>query len=340
LTDTPPRSARRLTCRRLGTPPELAVEGFDVPAPGPGRCTLEVEASNVAYVDALLVRGGYQLTPSPPFTPGTTVVGRVVATGPEVDPDLRGRRVAGLSLDLGAFASHTQVPAWAVRPVPDGPAPPRIAVTLEAYGTARFALEHRGGLRPGETVIVLGAGGAVGRAVVDTAHLLGARVVAVSGSEERRRAALDLGADLAVDAHQEDLRGALREAVPEGADVVVDPVGGTASEAGLRTLGEGGRHLVVGFAGGTIPHLPANHVLLRNRNVVGVEWGGWIRTHPASLGPDLDVVLGRLAEDLITPLVPVRIGLDGLAERLGADGEPRGLGALVLTPSTDDPTGA
>jgi NADPH:quinone reductase len=339
VTDTTPPTGRRLACRQLGTPPELVVERFDVPSPGPGMCTLEVEASNVAFVDALLVAGGYQFTPPVPFTPGTTVVGRVIATGDEVDPALRGQRVAGLSLEYGAFATHAQVPTWAVRPVPDGPPSPQVAVTIEPYGTAAFALAHRGGLRRGETVIVLGAGGAVGRAAVDTARLLGARVVAVSGSQERRDHTLALGAEVVLDAGRDDLRAALRAAVPDGADVVVDPVGGDASETALRSLGEGGRHLVVGFASGTIPRLPANHVLLRNRTVVGVEWGGWIRSHPASLGPVLDVVLARLAEGRIGPPVTVAITLDALADRLGAGGGPQGLGCLVLTPAAPHPTG-
>ena len=203
----------------------------------------------------------------------------MVAVGEGVGTVAVGDRVLA-STGLGGFATHVVVPAASLHRLPDSMDTLRAATFTQSYCTALFALRRRGALVPGESVLVLGAGGGVGLAAVDVATALGARVVAVASSEAKRAAALGAGAVAAVDPGREDLKARARElAGGTGVDLVVDPVGGDLAQASLRALGDGGRYLVIGFASGTIPSLPLNQVLLRNRSVVGVDWGAWAMGH-------------------------------------------------------------
>jgi NADPH2:quinone reductase len=203
---------------------------------------------------------------------------------------------------LGGFASHVAVPAAAAVPLPDKLDAPRAATFTQSYCTALFALRDRAALAAGETVLVLGAGGGVGLAAVQVATALGARVLAVASSEEKRRAALAAGADSAVDAA--DVKAAARAWSDGGVDLVYDPVGGALADPALRALREGGRYAVIGFASGDIPSLPLNQVLLRNRSIVGVDWGAWSMRHPAEQRALLDELLAMVAEDRLDPVAP------------------------------------
>ncbi|MFF0520386.1 zinc-binding dehydrogenase [Actinomadura nitritigenes] len=279
---------RAAICEELGS---LAVKDTAPVEPGPGQVLLTVEAAGVNYVDALFVQGRYQIKPPLPFVPGSEVAGTL--------PD--GTRVLAMC-GLGGFASHVAVPAAAAVPLPDKLDAPRAATFTQSYCTALFALRDRAALAAGETVLVLGAGGGVGLAAVQVATALGARVLAVASSEEKRRAALAAGADSAVDAA--DVKAAARAWSDGGVDLVYDPVGGALADPALRALREGGRHAVIGFASGDIPSLPLNQVLLRNRSIVGVDWGAWSMRHPAEQRALLDELLAMVAEDRLDPVAP------------------------------------
>ncbi|KAB2373626.1 NADPH:quinone oxidoreductase family protein [Actinomadura montaniterrae] len=279
---------RAAICEELGS---VVVKDTAPAEPGPGQVLLTVEAAGVNYVDALFVQGRYQIKPPLPFVPGSEVAGTL--------PD--GTRVLAMC-GLGGFASHVAVPAAAAVPIPDKLDAPRAATFTQSYCTALFALRDRAALAAGETVLVLGAGGGVGLAAVQVATALGARVLAVASSEEKRRAALAAGADSAVD--PTDVKAAARAWSDGGVDLVYDPVGGALADPALRALRERGRYVVIGFASGDIPSLPLNQVLLRNRSVVGVDWGAWSMTHPAEQRALLDELLAMVAEDRLDPVAP------------------------------------
>ncbi|MFO1270430.1 MAG: NADPH:quinone oxidoreductase family protein [Rubrivivax sp.] len=235
----------------------------EVPAPEPreGEVRVRVAANAISYVDLLHARGGYQLKPALPFVPGTEFSG-----WREDD----GRPVTGTVFG-GAWAERVCVPAQALAPLPEG-CDLHAAAALPITGaTALYALRDRAQLRAGETVLVLGAAGGTGLAAVQVAVALGARVVAGAGSEAKRAAALEAGADHAVDTARPDWRAAVQAAAPAGIDVVFDPVGGSLTDPAFRCLRWGGRHLVVGFTEGQIPVLKANLALLKGASLVGVD---------------------------------------------------------------------
>ena len=323
---------RRVVCREWGPPSGLVVEEVDDPEPTAGQVLVEVEAAGVNFVDALFVAGTYQIKVPPPFTPGSELAGVVRAVGDDVDGVAVGDRVL-TSLGIGAWASHAVIPARAVTPVPAGLDAPRAAALVQSYCTAWFALTRRTTVAAGESVLVLGAGGGVGLAATDVARALGARVTAAASSDEKRRAAVALGAEATIDYEVDDLKARARElAGGSGVDVVVDPVGGPHTEAALRATGDGGRLLVIGFAAGPIPSVPANQVLLRNRSVLGVDWGAWAMRNPADQAALLDEVLAAVADGRLRPPAPTVRPLAEAGAVLDDLLARRIQGKVVLTP--------
>lgn len=324
---------RAVVCHELGPVANLTVEDRPALEAGPGQVVVAVEAAGVNFVDALFVQGQYQIKPPVPFVPGGEAAGTVTAVGDGVAPDLAGQRVL-VSCGLGGFATEIAAPAAAAVPIPDGLDAPRAATFTQSFCTALFSLRDRGGLRLGESVLVLGGGGGVGLATIAVARHLGAKVAAAASSQAKRDAATAAGAEVCFDtADPTAIKATAREwAGGTGVDVVVDPVGGPLAEPALRALGNGGRFLVIGFASGAIPTLPANQVLLRNRTVVGVDWGAWGMQHPAEQRALLEELLGWAGSgDLYVsapstrPLVDVTAALTDLLER-------RVVGKLALVP--------
>ena len=270
---------RAIVVREFGPPESLTVEDWPEPEPGPGQVRVRVEAAGVNYVDAIMASGGYQITPHLPYVPGSEVAGTVDAVGEGVESPAGGDRVLA-SCGFGGFAEAVVIKAEQALPLPDGLDPATAATVIQSYATGLFALERRALLQEGESLLVLGAGGGVGLAAVDLGRALGARVIGAASSDAKRDAALAAGAEAVIDYTTEDLKARARElAGGTGVDVVYDPIGGDLAEPAIRALGDFGRYLVVGFVGG-IPKVPTNQVLLRNRAVVGVEWGGWAIFHP------------------------------------------------------------
>jgi NADPH2:quinone reductase len=249
------------------------VEDMPAPALGPGQARVRVGAAAVNFPDVLLVADKYQLSVPPPFVPGSEFAGVVT----EVAADVAGTgvavgdRVMGTAL-VGAFAEEAVVGAGMLRPVPDG-VDDRVAAAFGvAHRTAYHALKSVARIQPGESLVVLGAGGGVGLAAVQLGALLGASVTAVASSEAKLRAAASYGATALIDHRAGDLRAALRDALPDGSDVVIDPVGGALSEPALRSLHWGGRFVTVGYASGDIPRIPLNLVLLKGMAILGFEF--------------------------------------------------------------------
>jgi NADPH2:quinone reductase len=286
----------------------------------------------VNYVDGLFVAGQYQMKPSLPFVPGSEVAGHVVAVGPDVRRAAIGDRVLA-SVGLGGFASRVVVPAGSAIALPEGMDAPRAATFTQSYSTCLFALRDRAHAAPGETVLVLGAGGGVGLAAIGVARALSCRVLGVASSEDKREAALSAGAEAVLDPAAEPLKDAARAwAGGTGVDLVVDPIGGALAEPSLRALGDRGRYLVVGFASGDIPSIPLNQVLLRNRSVIGIDWGIWAMTHPAEQRALLDDLLAMVEAGTLDPVRPVEYPLDDVARALEDLLGRRAVGKIALVP--------
>lgn len=307
---------RAAICEELGS---VAVTETASPVPGPGQVLVTVEAAGVNYVDALFVQGRYQIKPPLPFVPGSEVAGTLPS----------GERVLAMC-GLGGFATEVAVPASSAVPIPDELDFPRAATFTQSYCTALFALRDRAALRPGESVLVLGAGGGVGLAAVQIAKAMGARVLAAASTDGKQQAARDAGADDAIGTA--DVKTAARAWSDGGVDVVYDPVGGALADPALRSLRERGRYVVIGFASGDIPSLPLNQVLLRNRAIVGVDWGAWAMANPGAQRALLDELLAMVAKGDLTPVPPRTAPLASVAEVLDDLLNRRVVGKVALLP--------
>jgi NADPH2:quinone reductase len=322
---------QRIVCTAWGPPEDLVLREEAEPVPGEGQVLVEVAAAGVNFVDALFVAGTYQIKVPPPFTPGSELAGTVTAVGPGVELVHVGDRVLS-SLGLGAYASHAVLPALGVTRIPDELDLATAAALVQSYCTAWFALRRRTTVRPDETVLVLGAAGGVGLAAIDVARAMGARVIAAASTEERLEAARAMGAEEVIAYEAEDLKARARELSEGGVDVVVDPVGGPHTDPALRALGVFGRLVVIGFAAGSIASLPANQVLLKNRSVVGVDWGAWAMQHPAAQAVVLDEVLDAVRVGDLHPTVPAQRRLIEAPAVLRDLLERRLTGKTVLVP--------
>jgi NADPH2:quinone reductase len=319
---------RAVVCEELGS---VVVIETKPQEPGPGQIAISVQAAGVNYVDGLFVRGDYQIKPPTPFVPGGEVAGVVAAVGPGVTEPPVGTRVIAMC-GLGGFAERVVVPAATAVPIPDRLDAARAATFTQSFCTALFALRDRGGLRAGETVLVLGAGGGVGLAAVQVAKALGADVLAGASSAGKRAAALAAGAAAVVDTSAEDVKAAARRWSAGGVDLVYDPVGGDLADPALRALRDGGRYLVIGFASGTIPALALNQVLLRNRAVVGVDWGSWALSNGPAQRDLLVELLALVEEGRIDPVAPGTAPLEAAGEVLDDLLNRRVIGKVALLP--------
>ncbi len=324
-------AVRRVVCRELGPPDRLEIEVVDAPVPRDGQVLVAVRAAGVAFVDALLVQGKYQIKANPPFTPGTEVAGEIVGVGPGVSTWSIGDRVVATT-GFGGFAEVVAVPERALRSVPESMTFGQAATFIQSYETMLFAFARRTTYAPGEHVLVLGAGGGIGLAAVDLACALGLRPIAAASSRDKLALAGEQGAVGSIAYEAEDLKVRARELSGGGVDLVVDAVGGTHAEAALRALRSGGRYLVIGFASGTIPALPLNQVLLNNRTVVGVDWGGWAMREPDE-NAALEAELFELAAaGKLHPVEPVAHPLEDAGAVLRDMSERRIAGKAVLVP--------
>jgi NADPH2:quinone reductase len=326
-----PSVARAIVCPELGPLDQLTVQSRPIVEPAEGMVRLEVAASGVNFVDGLICQGKYQLKPQVPFVPGSEVAGTVAAVGPGVDGWAPGDR-ALVFCGFGGFASHVDVPALSLVRVPESLSLPRAAALVQSYATMLFTLTRRTTVAAGEWVLVLGAGGGIGLAAIDVARSLGARVIAAASTPERLEAACAMGAEATIAYEEEDLKTRAREISGGGVDIVVDPVGGAHSEPALRALGKLGRFCVIGFASGPIPAVPLNLILLNNRTVVGVDWGGWTFTDPFGNRAILDELMAMVADGRLHPTEPSTYPLESAATVMTALLDRSLAGKAVLIP--------
>lgn len=309
-----------------GQPPALT--DLPRPAPGPGELRVAIAACGLNFADLLMIEGKYQDTPAAPFTLGMELAGTVEALGPGVTGPAPGTRVAVFA-GQGGLAEAGVFPAERCIPLPENVSFETAAALQIAHGTSHVALGYRAGLKPGETLVVLGAAGGVGLAAVEIGQLMGARVVAVARGADKLAVTQAAGADHLIDADTPDLRAALKGL--GGADVVYDAVGGTLGEAGLAALRPGGRFLVVGFASGAQPQVKLNHLLVKNLTVHGLYWGGYLKLAPAVLADSLAQVFAWAAAGAIRPHVSHSLPLDRSAEALELLRGRKATGKVVVT---------
>jgi NADPH2:quinone reductase len=317
---------RSVQVTALTGPSDVEARDAEVPVPGPGEVLIRVRAAGVAFPELLQTRGQYQMKHPLPFIPGSEVAGEIVSA-PDGSGLAPGDRVVAFVL-VGGFAEHVTAPAaWTSR-LPDEVTDATAAALPLNYLTMHFGLLERGGLRPGESVLVHGAAGGIGIATIQVAKAFGAgRVVAVTSTEEKGRFALAHGADEFVLA--DGFKDAVLSTGP--VDVVVDPVGGDRVLDSLRVLRPGGRFLVVGFTAGSIPQIAANRLLLRNISAVGVGWAhhaletdGYVASQWRDLAP-------HIASGALAPAVMPTFALEDAAAALRVLDERRALGKVVLT---------
>lgn len=330
---------RLLVAHGLGNFDDFRLAEAVIPAPQPGQVRIRVEAAAAGYVDGLVAQGRYQMKPSLPHTPGGEIAGLVDMIGPGVQGLEVGDRAVTWQLG-GGFAEYAIAPASQVDRLPDGLSAVSAASALVDYQTARYALMDRAMLREGETVLVLGAAGGVGLAAVQFASRAGARVIAASSTADRRDLTLTFGASDTVDSGSTNLRDELRTKGLDGAiDVIVDPVGGEQFESLFRSLAKEGRHLIVGFAGGRIPSLPANLALLKSASLVGVDIRHHLATAPGAAKAARDEIFGLLANGGLKPPPVDLYPLDRAGEALAATLARRKAGKIVVQPRQSGPGG-
>ena len=321
---------RALVCPEIGAFDRLVPGDLPEPEPGRDQILIDVRVAAVNFADLLVLQDLYQFKATPPFAPGMEAAGVVSAVGDDVTRFSVGDRVSAVGFS-GAFAERWAVDATNAVPIPDDIAFDVAASMTIAYGTSYHALVQRAAIASGETLLVLGASGGVGAAAVDIGRALGAEVIAVASTEDKRTFALDCGASHALSTDPAGFRDALRQATDgNGVDVVYDPVGGDLSELAFRSLRRNGRHLVIGFASGEIPTLPMNLPLLKEASLVGVFWGAFTAHEPDTNRLNAEAMYAMVASGALTPRITTRFPLDRAADALAEVAGRRALGRVVV----------
>src|SRR3954466_15265390 len=324
---------RKFIGSEYGTLDAFTLSEGEIPQPAEGEVRLKVEATALGFVDGLIALGRYQIRPPLPYVPGGEIAGTVDAIGPGVDAVVVGDRMVTWQLG-GGLAEYVTVEARAVDKIPAGLDSTTAAAMLVDYQTAHYALFERGQLRPGETVLVLGAMGGVGWAAVQLAARAGAYVIAAASTERKREMARQLGATATIDSSAPDLRAQLKAAAPQGSvNVIVDPVGGETFEAMFRSLAKEGRHLVVGFASGAIPSLPANLPLLKSASLVGVEIRHFLASQPVKAQEVRTALFESVVSGTLRPPAVTTFLLDRATEALAATMRRDKSGKIVVLPT-------
>lgn len=322
---------RVLVCNQYGPPENLAIEEAADPAPGAGEILVDVKAAGINFPDVLLIAGTYQVKVPPPFVAGNEAAGVVESVGENVTRVKPGDRVIILP-NTGGFAEKCVVPEKLCFPLPEGMTFEQGAGFTITYATSYHAFRQSTALSAGETVLVLGAAGGVGVTAVEIASTLGARVIAAASSEDKLQFAREAGADETINYSEVSLRDAVKELTGgKGVDVVYDPVGGELAQMALRSLAWHGRYLVIGFASGDIPDLPANIALLKEASITGVWWGTWASRNPDESLQNMAELAAMVESGKLHPRVTETYPLERFEDAFAAITGRRAKGKVVLT---------
>jgi len=321
---------RALVCREYGPPDSLVIEEHDDPVPGPGQVCIDVAAAGINFPDVLSIAGKYQVKTPTPFIPGNEAAGIVAAIGDGVTRHAVGDKVI-INCTGGAFAEKCVADVATTAPLPDSLSFEQGAGFSVTYGTSAHALRQSANLKPGETVLVLGAAGGVGISAVEVAKAMGTRVIAAASSEEKLAFARSAGADETINYSTTPLKETVKELTGgKGADVVYDPVGGELADQAFRATAWHGRYLVIGFASGDIPRFPANIALLKEASIIGVWWGTWAMKNPELQRQNMLEMAKLVRSGKVSPRVTESYSLDRFAAAFKAITERRALGKVTL----------
>jgi NADPH2:quinone reductase len=319
-------------CTQFGPPENLVVQEMADPEPGAGEILVEVKAAPVTFPDTLMLEDKYQFHPKPPYVPGGEVAGIVAALGDGVTGLSVGDRVVGGLGTTGGMADLAVIPASGARLLPDGVGFAESTGLNYAYGTTLYGLKYRGELQPGETMLILGAGGNVGLTAVELGKLMGARVIAAASTEEKLDLCRERGADETINYATENLKDRAKELTDgKGVDVIYDCVGGDYAESALRAIGWGGRFLVIGFTAG-IPSIPLNLTLLKSCQIVGVFYGAMTARDPAMRDSITSELLELTASGKLRPHISGRFPLEQAGEAMRSMMDRKAVGKLVVEP--------
>jgi NADPH:quinone reductase len=321
---------RVVVCTEYGPPESLVVEDRASPVAGPGQVVVDVAAAAVNFPDVLMIANKYQVSIPTPFVPGNEFSGVVSAVGVGASWSV-GDRVFGASM-IGGFAEQIVVHGAALRRVPDGVDLAAMAGFWIAHMTSYCALRSIAGVKHGDRVVVLGAGGGVGLAAVELAAVLGCDVLAAASSDDKLAICRQRGAAHTVNYDTGDLRAAMKEMAPDGVDVVIDPVGGRYSELALRSTTWGGRFVTLGYAAGEIPRIPLNLVLLKGVVIKGYELRTFAKFSPDEAARDERELMDLVASGRVLPHVSARYGLDDVAAALHDVADRRAVGKVLIVP--------
>lgn len=324
---------RAVVCKEFAGPDGVELAEVAEPEVGPSQLLVDVKACAVTFPDLLMSRNRYQFKADLPYVVGSELAGVVREVGPGVEGFSPGDRVLGSSMLTGGMAERAVLHVATAHVLPDSAGFAEAAGLLYAYGTSHYALRDRADLQPGDTLLVLGAAGAVGLSAIELGRAMGARVIAAASSDEKLVLCRKHGADEAVNYETEDLKARVRELTDGlGADVVYDPVGGKYAEPALRSTAWEGRYLVIGFAAGEIPRIPLNLTLLRGCSIVGVFWGSFVGRQPEDHRRHVEELMQWWREGRFTPYVSATYPLERAADALRDVDGRRVIGKVVVTP--------
>ncbi len=322
-----------------GGPETLVLSETLDPTPGPGEAVVRVRACGVNFPDVLMIEDRYQFKPDRPYAPGGEVAGEVAAVGEGVTNVKVGDRVLGNS-GHGGLAQMVAVEAWRLFKIPPAMPFEEAAALITTFGTTYHAFRERSSLKPGQTLLVLGASGGVGLSAVALGKAMGARVIAACSTQAKLDICLGHGADAGVvygrgpfdRDGQKKLAELFKDAVgPDGADVIYDAVGGDYAEPALRAIAWEGRYLVIGFAAGDIPRIPINLALLKGCEIVGVFWGAWVTRNPQAHMRNIAELLDLCAQGKIRPIVSETFPLARGGEAIARLKNREAVGKVVVT---------
>ena len=312
-------------------PEQMTFAEIEAPAPRAGEIRIRNKAAALNFYDILMIQGKYQVRPPRPFTPGSEVAGVVDAVGEGVTGFAVGDRVQGMALG-GAFAEMSILPAAKTFQMPAAMSFEEGAAMIVIYQTSYFALTNRTRVAPGEWLLVHAAAGGVGLSAMQIGRALGARVIATAGSEEKLAFCRSQGAEHAIDYRNPGWVDQVKEITGgRGADVIYDPVGGEVFDLSTKCIAPEGRLLVIGFAGGTIPSIAANRILLKNISIIGAYWGGYLEHHPEYMHEAQADLVKMYEAGSIRPVVSQTFPLAGAVEALRALATRKTFAKVVLT---------
>jgi len=321
---------KAMLCKQFGPPESLVLEDVPSPRPGPGEVVISVKAASVNFPDVLIIQNKYQFKPPLPFSPGSELAGVVKEVGADVKSVKPGDKVIAFTT-YGAFAEEAKTEAGRLLPMPEGMSFEAAASFVLTYGTTDHALRDRGQMKPGESLLVLGAAGGVGVAAIEIGKAMGARVIACASTDDKLAVCRQHGADETINYATEDLRERIKALCGgRGVDVIYDAVGGPYTEPAFRSIAWRGRHLVIGFAAGDIPKLPLNLPLLKGAAVVGVFWGDFTRREPQAFAESARQLARWYREGRLKPHVSATFPLEKAADAMNLLASREAKGKVVV----------